>query len=410
MYSPALATLKPTLCAHTTPPPHPWPNIPHSRFNIVRHFSTKSHTVSFSCSALENVFEIRVPRLQIVRGNGGRLSRDPVATQTENTEPEEERRVLRREIKRWWEAIADHMDKLVSMEGPTKVCFCLTTFLSQEILLASNEERMKLKALPRLPSSDGDYDEFDTPKISAINIVNGITGLQAPPSTPVKSPWAEHDRAETSDSSPGPPGSPPPSPLKNTQEQTPAERLASLRHTFHRTEQSLYAQLGRTQFSSLNDVRRSFVASAKGAEKRLCAWQKKHISTAATSQIPERLAVEEPEWWGKKCHAVPGSNAIVHEDDWGSIISYALRFVRIYSHFFYFNLCLRVFLIAHLTTSVSLRACLCPVWHLHLNHRPLRRCHLLLPPIHPHPFSRLPWDTDSSRHPIWRNQPRTWMM
>lgn len=61
-----------------------------------------------------------MPRLQIVRGNGGRLSRDPVATQTEkvNTEAEEERRVLRREIKRWWEAIADHMDKLVSTEGP----------------------------------------------------------------------------------------------------------------------------------------------------------------------------------------------------------------------------------------------------------------------------------------------------
>ena len=58
-----------------------------------------------------------MPRLQIVRGNGGRLSQDPVANQTGNTEAEEERRVLRREIKRWWEAIADHMDKLVSMEG-----------------------------------------------------------------------------------------------------------------------------------------------------------------------------------------------------------------------------------------------------------------------------------------------------
>ena len=201
---------------------------------------------------------------------------------------------------------------------------------------------MNLKALPRLPSSDGDYDEFDTPKNSAINLVNDITGLPAPPSTPVKSPWAEHDRAETNDSSPAPPGPPPPSPSKNAHEQTPAERLASLRHTFHRTEQSLYAQLGRTQSSSLNDVRRSFIASAKGAEKRLCAWQKKHISTLAASQIPERLTVEEPEWWGKKCHAVPGSSAIVHEDDWGSIISYALRFVCAYSHSFYLNLCLRL--------------------------------------------------------------------
>ena len=58
-----------------------------------------------------------MPRLQIVRGNGGRLSRDPVANQTGITEAEEERRLLRREVKRWWEAIADHMDKLVSTES-----------------------------------------------------------------------------------------------------------------------------------------------------------------------------------------------------------------------------------------------------------------------------------------------------
>lgn len=32
----------------------------------------------------------------------------------------------------------------------------------------------------------------------------------------------------------------------------------------------------------------------------------------------------EPEWWNSGCHAVPGGNVIVREDDWGSIIAFTL--------------------------------------------------------------------------------------
>jgi 1-phosphatidylinositol-3-phosphate 5-kinase len=122
----------------------------------------------------------------------------------------------------------------------------------------------------------------------------------------------------------------------------PATRLSALRQTFHRTEQTLYAQLAQTPSGSLNDARRAFLYAAMGARKRLGAWQRKHVSGSGGSGTrvgrgggvtgagaggmgTGELGVEEPEWWGKKCHVLPGGNIIVREDDWGSIIAFTLR-------------------------------------------------------------------------------------
>jgi 1-phosphatidylinositol-3-phosphate 5-kinase len=100
--------------------------------------------------------------------------------------------------------------------------------------------------------------------------------------------------------------------------------LAALRHNFQKIEQSLYTQLAKTPEGSLNDVRRSFLATAKGTQKRLKAWQKKHLGVSKSKVVGE-LVAEEPEWWGKGCHAVPGANIIVRENDWGSIIAHTLK-------------------------------------------------------------------------------------
>lgn len=123
----------------------------------------------------------------------------------------------------------------------------------------------------------------------------------------------------------------------------PAYRLSALRHTFHRTEHSLYAQLARTPPGSLNDVRRAFLYAATGAGRRLWAWQRKHVwnsersggaeagggtATGGARSVSDQrgaLGVEEPEWWGKKCHVLPGGSVVVREDDWGSIIAFTLR-------------------------------------------------------------------------------------
>ena len=103
----------------------------------------------------------------------------------------------------------------------------------------------------------------------------------------------------------------------------------NMRHTFQRTEQSLYAQLARTPADTLNDVRRSFLSSALGADRRLQAWQKKHLPKAVKkdSSLAKMDAAAEPEWFKKSCHAAPDSNIIVREEDWGSIIAFTLRYV-----------------------------------------------------------------------------------
>ena len=103
--------------------------------------------------------------------------------------------------------------------------------------------------------------------------------------------------------------------------------LAGLRHKFQQTEQELYAELAHTSEKNLNDVRRSFVTAARGATKRLAAWEKKHSSEAHAGTSAEGFVVPEPEWWKDGCHAVPGGNVIVREDDWGSIIAFTLRWV-----------------------------------------------------------------------------------
>jgi 1-phosphatidylinositol-3-phosphate 5-kinase len=105
----------------------------------------------------------------------------------------------------------------------------------------------------------------------------------------------------------------------------PGKLLDSMRQTFQLMEQSLYALLSRTSDSSLNDVRRAFCSSAKGVRKRLVAWQNKHMPSKANGKSSaHEFLVHEPEWWSKGCHAFPGCNVIVREDDWGSIIAFTI--------------------------------------------------------------------------------------
>lgn len=102
-------------------------------------------------------------------------------------------------------------------------------------------------------------------------------------------------------------------------------RLTALRHHFQGSERSLYMLLSQTPISSLNDVRASFYSAAHGASRRLQAWQTKHVPKPPKgSPAVPTLNIREPVWWNKSCHAVPGSNVIVRDDDWGSIIAFTL--------------------------------------------------------------------------------------
>ena len=104
------------------------------------------------------------------------------------------------------------------------------------------------------------------------------------------------------------------------------QRLSDLRFKFQKIEQELYVELAQTSEKRLNDVRRSFFTAAKGATRRLSAWEKKHLTVSGSKEAPRDAPVApEPEWWKSGCHAVPGGNVIVRENDWGSIIAFTLR-------------------------------------------------------------------------------------
>lgn len=112
MYSSTISTLNSFLCDHTTPPSEKnSPDLPASRLNIVRHFSTASVDISFALSTIEDIFELKVPRLQMVRDTG--IPQTLLGNKEGSEDGARPKKELRREIKKWWEGVADHIDKIV---------------------------------------------------------------------------------------------------------------------------------------------------------------------------------------------------------------------------------------------------------------------------------------------------------
>ncbi|KAI0710732.1 hypothetical protein C8Q76DRAFT_678336 [Earliella scabrosa] len=325
IYSPAIHHLQPSLCEHTAFPAKPWSGlnspIPQTRFNIIRRFSYKGRTATLTLAEIKEVFEVRVPRLQILRR---KADKKPASDGPEQksakvaSPPGDAHRVLRREIMKWWQGLSEHMDVL------------------EDKFIADHPSAFH-KSLPRLPSADDAFEDGDgipTPTFQPF----------PPPSTPVtptpratrptNSSYPFLPAQRSSSDLPSEPASASTSVLTTKTDDTATtitvtdgadslHLLAGLRHKFQRTEQELYAELAQCPEKHLNDVRRSFVTAARGATRRLAAWEKKHspqivITPADTSVAPE------PEWWASGCHAVPGGNIIVREDDWGSIIAFTL--------------------------------------------------------------------------------------
>ncbi|TFY80195.1 hypothetical protein EWM64_g3820 [Hericium alpestre] len=267
-----------------------------SRFNIIRHFKHKSHTIS----------------LQYSRGNGGERpaerdkerSTSPAAiADAKKAEADEEKRALRREIKNWWQGVAEHLDKL-------------ELHFLDNVSVSSHYH----KSLPRLPSVDDAYEtqsETATPKA-------GQTSLPRtePPSplmhgadssvTSATTVRPQFSRASSTTSLPK-------STCSDSEE--PSDHLSllsNMRYNFHQKEQELYHQLSQTPVSTINDVRRSFHDAARGSMKRLSAWEDKHVAKPAKPELDaDRQAIPTPEWWRSGYHAVPGGNVIIREEDWG---------------------------------------------------------------------------------------------
>jgi len=236
-----------------------------------------------------------------------------------------------------------------------------------------------LKSLPRVPSSD-DPDEEETesshssqatPKVTPSTLPSSSTITQesetdadpaeGTPRVPAKTlPSLPDDRPDHETPSPEnavpaapeKPASPPPSrsPTERSDSKLSSKSASSastrslpgiphgeemlqllqnIREDFQREEHSLYSTLAKTPNECLNNVRHTFKTSAKGAAKRMAAWEAKHCAkgTKVTSPFPE-----DPIWWTNGNHAVPGSNILINESDWGSMIAFTLRYLGSVSH------------------------------------------------------------------------------
>ncbi|TDL16768.1 SAICAR synthase-like protein [Rickenella mellea] len=231
-------------------------------------------------------------------------------------EGDEARKKLRREIKMWWQGVTDHMDKI-------------------ENHIASEHNVLSRKSLPRLPSTIDPYEDdmLDESTIPEESLQSLPPLPPSPPTSPKLNPVPDppEDRFSTRTSLmrlvAGYYATQPPNTRTNTssQSQPPdaSTLLSNLRYSFQRSEQALYAQLSRTPTTNLNDVRREFAGVARGAERRLYAWQNKHARAAGEADLG-KLVTEEPEWWKNGCHAIPGGKVVVREGEWGSIISFTL--------------------------------------------------------------------------------------
>ena len=210
------------------------------------------------------------------------------------------------------------------------------------------------KSLPRLPSTDDAYDIFHLPSTDSRSpVLSTLAPPPPPPSTPYtpspdtnegyvedtfttvaattselttvptansSSQGSSSSSTPTSTISTASSTNQPPTPLKDNSEKL----LMALRHNFHQIEQSLYTLLAKTSDDSLNEARSTFLSTGRGTQKRLSAWQKKHLGPKA--KLVGDLVAEEPVWWGKNCHVVPRGNIIIRDNDWGSIIAHTLRY------------------------------------------------------------------------------------
>lgn len=118
LYSPSICNLTPQLCKHTsTPPSVSGSGLPASRLNIIRHFSIASIDITISLSTIEDIFEIRVPRLQIIRGTERVTPPSTSSGIVDRSSGSEssQKRMLRKEIRNWWQGVSEHIDKIVRL-------------------------------------------------------------------------------------------------------------------------------------------------------------------------------------------------------------------------------------------------------------------------------------------------------
>lgn len=132
VYSHSFHVITPPLCEHAGPtvegkadaaPSHPG-------LNIARHFSYRTHQITFTLAVVEELYNVEVPRLQFVHGTHvlekAKHTPDTPSVSSQSTVPvdpetDDVKRVLKREMRTWWHTLSERIDNLV--------CFSLSCSL-----------------------------------------------------------------------------------------------------------------------------------------------------------------------------------------------------------------------------------------------------------------------------------------
>lgn len=124
VYSHSFHIITPPLCEHTGPaagnkgdatPPRPG-------LNIARHFTYRTHRITFTLTVVEEIYNVEVPRVQFVHGahvsEAKPVARAPTVSSQRTIHPVPEtddvRRILKREMRTWWHTLSERIDNLAS--------------------------------------------------------------------------------------------------------------------------------------------------------------------------------------------------------------------------------------------------------------------------------------------------------
>ena len=123
MYSQSFHDITPPLCEHTGLAEDQADGASsHPGLIIARHFTYRTHQITFTLTTVEEVYNIEVPRVHFIHSAGVSEEAKSVAgsptvssqcTAPADLEARDVRRILKREIRTWWHALSQRIDNLV---------------------------------------------------------------------------------------------------------------------------------------------------------------------------------------------------------------------------------------------------------------------------------------------------------
>ncbi|CAE6458983.1 unnamed protein product [Rhizoctonia solani] len=343
IYSPSISSLDTSICPHTAS----------SRHSIIRHFSHSGWMVSFETSEVRDVYEVKVPKVRILRTpmRTGHGMSDVAADERVRSE-------LRLQITDFWKGVKDHLDEL---ESYLEAREANPEIAHKRLPTTPPDTDTETEDLPRVPRKKSTLPptlprKSSQPSLAKVSKMPGLTrsvsmqgsslrrGLSprrlsplstpTPPPPPPPPPPAEQQRRNSNMVvTPVPLVAPPPTALPISTSclfpPSAVDRalLKSLRAQLSLNERELYDSLSHAGSGALNDVRRQFIMFGRGAVNRIKAWERKHAPEVQGSGAIREVKSSEPWWWGKDTHVIPGCDIIVREGDLGSIIAFTLSSV-----------------------------------------------------------------------------------